>query len=210
MTVHTATADPYTVAADHDEEPGRYFHPLLATLITGAARLMLATAERLILDEGLEWAFCDTDSMAIAKPEGMDAREFQIRVDRIVAWFAGLNPYDFGGSILKVEDQNYGLVNRTGASRSIAGRYRQSAMRCSISTATGGRCSARRRRTGSGISARPTMQPTRPGRPRADRQRHRRGALAARSLVGDRLRSAGRASRPGGPRATTLRSISPP
>jgi len=109
VTVHTATADPYTVAADHDEEPGRYFHPLLATLIRGAARLMLATAERLILDEGLEWAFCDTDSMAVAKPEGMDDAEFQIRVDRIVEWFAGLNPYDFGGSILKVEDQNYSL-----------------------------------------------------------------------------------------------------
>jgi hypothetical protein len=27
------------------ETPGRYFHPLLATLITGAARLMLASAQ---------------------------------------------------------------------------------------------------------------------------------------------------------------------
>ena len=29
------------------EQPGRYYHPLLATLITGAARLMLAMTERL-------------------------------------------------------------------------------------------------------------------------------------------------------------------
>jgi hypothetical protein len=109
VTVHTAAADPYAVETGNDEEPGRFFHPLLATLITGAARLMLAITERLILDEGLEWAFCDTDSMAIAKPEAMDIAEFQIRVDRVVDWFAGLNPYDFGGSILKVEDQNFSL-----------------------------------------------------------------------------------------------------
>ena len=53
------------------ERPGTYFHPLLATLITGAARLMLAITERLALDAGLDWAFCDTDSMALAQPEGM-------------------------------------------------------------------------------------------------------------------------------------------
>ena len=53
------------------KEPGKFFHPLLATLITGAARLMLAIAESLCLAKGLDWAFCDTDSMAIAKPDRM-------------------------------------------------------------------------------------------------------------------------------------------
>jgi len=43
------------------EKPGRYYHPLLATLITGAARLMLALTERLAFEHGLNWAFCDTD-----------------------------------------------------------------------------------------------------------------------------------------------------
>jgi hypothetical protein len=47
------------------EQPGTYFHPLLGVLITGAARLMLAIAEKLTLDGGLDWAFCDTDSIAI-------------------------------------------------------------------------------------------------------------------------------------------------
>ena len=37
------------------EEPGRHFHPLLATLITGAARLMLATSEVLARDRGIDW-----------------------------------------------------------------------------------------------------------------------------------------------------------
>ena len=50
------------------ETPGPWFNPLIATLITGAARLMLALAERKALDAGLDWAFCDTDSLALAKP----------------------------------------------------------------------------------------------------------------------------------------------
>lgn len=111
VTVHTAHADPYTVETINAEEPGRYFHPLLATLITGAARLMLATTERLVLDEDLDWSFCDTDSMAIAKPDWMGEADFQARVGRVVAWFAELNPYDFPGSILKVEDVNFSLDN---------------------------------------------------------------------------------------------------
>ena len=61
------------------EDPGRYFHPLLGVLITGAARLMLALAEKLTLDLGLDWAFCDTDSLAIARPKGMVRKEFHKR-----------------------------------------------------------------------------------------------------------------------------------
>jgi hypothetical protein len=88
------------------EEPGRYFNPLLGSLITGAARLMLAIGERLVADEGLEWVFCDTDSLAIARPAGMDRDDFLARVDRVVGWFEPLNRYKKEGSILKVEDLN--------------------------------------------------------------------------------------------------------
>jgi hypothetical protein len=107
--VHAAASPSYIVDHIKDEQPGRYFHPLLAATITGAARLMLAIAERLIRDEGLEWAFCDTDSMAIAKPQDMSEAKFYEKVDRIVAWFGQLNPYNFLGSILKIEDVNYSL-----------------------------------------------------------------------------------------------------
>ena len=72
--IHTATGRTYRVDTTKLETSGQFFHPLLATLITGAARLMLAITESLVLDRGLEWAFCDTDSMAIAKPAGMDPR----------------------------------------------------------------------------------------------------------------------------------------
>lgn len=107
--VFNASGDPFTFPTDLAEMPGTYFHPLLATLITGAARLMLAITERLIGDHGLEWAFCDTDSMAIAKPHAMPTDEFVQRVHRIVGWFTPLNPYAFGGSILKIEDENFGI-----------------------------------------------------------------------------------------------------
>ncbi len=95
---------------DKAEKPGEYFHPLLASLITGAARLMLAITECQIANHGLEWAFCDTDSMAIAKPDTMTGDEFRQRVSEIADWFAALNPYGFDGSILKIESENSSLA----------------------------------------------------------------------------------------------------
>jgi hypothetical protein len=110
-TVHSSTCEPFSFRTDKAEEPGPFFHPLLATLITGAARLMLATAERLVQDHKLEWCFCDTDSIAIARPENVSKAEFEKRTGEIVRWFGSLNPYDFGGSILKIEEENSSLAD---------------------------------------------------------------------------------------------------
>jgi hypothetical protein len=107
--VHSSTCPPFRLQTKKAELPGTYFHPLLATLITGAARLMLATAERLVKDQGLEWVFCDTDSLAIARPHGMETAEFAKRSKAVVDWFGELNPYNFGGSILQVEKVNGSL-----------------------------------------------------------------------------------------------------
>ena len=68
---------------------------------------MLAMAERLTLDRGLKWVFCDTDSLAIAKPEGMARDELETRAKSVIDWFVPLNPYEKPGSILKIEDINY-------------------------------------------------------------------------------------------------------
>jgi hypothetical protein len=89
------------------ENPGDFFHPLLGTLITGAARLMLAIAECHLIEEGLDWVFCDTDSMAFAPPEGMPFKLFETRVRKICGWFDALNPYEQPGPILKLEGQNF-------------------------------------------------------------------------------------------------------
>lgn len=94
------------------EQPGRYFHPLLGVLITGAARLMLAIAELKAEEFGLDWVFCDTDSLAIARPERISRAEFRRRTMRIVEWFKLLNPYAKQESILKIEGINYGIGSR--------------------------------------------------------------------------------------------------
>jgi hypothetical protein len=95
------------ITASKVEEPGRYFHPLLGALITGGARLMLALAERNALDQGLGWAFCDTDSLAIANAAGLPIDAFKSRVEAVRAWFEPLNPYEVKGSILQLEKVNF-------------------------------------------------------------------------------------------------------
>jgi hypothetical protein len=106
--LHGPDSSPRTINLTSVEKPGPYFHPLIGTLITGAARLMLALAERLVADANLEWALCDTDSMAIARPDGMKWKEFQTQARGICDWFAPLNPYAAKGPIFKVEDINHG------------------------------------------------------------------------------------------------------
>jgi hypothetical protein len=100
--------------------PGTFFHPLLATLITGAARLMLAITERLLLDHGLDWAFCDTDSMAFTKPPGLESEMseegFQGKVQEVCTWFETLNPYEAKESILELEEQNFASDTASGSS----------------------------------------------------------------------------------------------
>lgn len=107
FTCHGAGERPFKILTNKIERTGRYFHPLLGTLITGAARLMLALAEKQVLDEGLNWAFCDTDSLAIANLALFDNSAFVAKVEKIRDWFSPLNPYDKKGSILQLEKTNF-------------------------------------------------------------------------------------------------------
>ena len=110
QTCHGPDGKPFTTAPlAKAEQPGRYFNPLIATLITGAARLMLAISETLTHEAGLDWAMCDTDSMAIAKPETMAWDEFIKRAETVCAWFTPLNPYEKKGPLFKIEDVNYAI-----------------------------------------------------------------------------------------------------
>jgi len=106
---HFGGDKPFPIGTMVSEKPGSYFHPLLGTLITGAARLMLALTERAIADAGLNWAFCDTDSMAIAKPVGMGEAEFVDRAKAVCDWFLPLNPYEQKGPLLKIEEANFAI-----------------------------------------------------------------------------------------------------
>jgi transcriptional regulator with XRE-family HTH domain len=107
VTCHGPNGNGFSAQVRNLEKPGPYFHPLLATLITGAARLMLAIAERLAEDDGIGWAFCDTDSMALARPEGMEEADFLERAERLREWFTPLNPYKRNEPIFQLEDANF-------------------------------------------------------------------------------------------------------
>jgi len=113
------------------EVPGPFYFPPVASLITAGGRLLLALAEKCVTDASGAFLFCDTDSLCVvadekggfsrggARPdlgyvEGADPREFapvpclsRNRVIEISKRFASLNPYSFGGTILKIEDVNY-------------------------------------------------------------------------------------------------------
>lgn len=138
ITVHLPDGTSYRLHRDRTEEPGRWFHPLIATLVAGAGRLLLATAMRLVEDLGGSWAFCDTDSLFIIATEhgklipcpggqhNTPTGQAAIRAlnwqqpQQIVDRFAALDPYHGPGhpkSILKIEDENY--EPRTGRQREI-------------------------------------------------------------------------------------------
>jgi len=131
-------AEPYTCRVTHPDVPGEYCFPPLASLITGAARLMLALLEHCVTKEGGTYAMEDTDSMAIVAtkhgelvpcpggPERMkDGREAVKalswkQVETIARQFAALNPYDrtaVPDSVLKIEDDNHDP--KTGKQRQI-------------------------------------------------------------------------------------------
>ena len=111
----------FETSSDVLEEPGKWFAPHIASLITGGGRLLLAILERSISDAGGTFLFCDTDSAAIvsakrrkciAMPDGakpitaLSWSEVQSIVDR----FESLNPYNpklVPGSILKVHKLNW-------------------------------------------------------------------------------------------------------
>ena len=89
------------------EKTGAYFHPLLGTLITGAARLMLALAEHQVIEQGLDWTFVDTDSIAIANTRNLAHDEFIAAASKVRDWFKDLNPYGDDRSILQLEKVNF-------------------------------------------------------------------------------------------------------
>jgi hypothetical protein len=120
--------EPYECSVIHPEKPGEFCFPPLASLITGAARLMLALLEHSVSQIGGTYAMEDTDSMAIVATErggtvpckggqlltredaeGIRALAWK-QVRQIAAKFEPLNPYDrkvITGSVLKIEDDNF-------------------------------------------------------------------------------------------------------
>ena len=84
--------------ADKTETPGPAFNPIMATMITSGAKLILAIAETLVLDNSGYIAYCDTDSIFINPENEQTVKNF----------FKPLNPYDKDQDMFKVEDDGQG------------------------------------------------------------------------------------------------------
>ena len=101
------------------ERRGKWFAPYLATLITSAGRLLLAMLETEVSQAGGTYLYCDTDSLAIVASKaggslrvpGSDGKRILTwnEVDRILAKFQVLNPYDSNAvpELLNLTDDNY-------------------------------------------------------------------------------------------------------
>lgn len=113
------------------EAEGPWYFPPVASLITAGGRLLLAMAEKCVTDAGGLWLMADTDSFCIVSTKnggkvrgavptelddelGTDPKEFadipalsHAKIKEISERFTSLNPYSFGGTILKIEDINY-------------------------------------------------------------------------------------------------------
>ncbi len=110
--------DSFPTHSDVVEEPGKWFAPHIASLITSGGRLLLAMLEKCITDAGGAYLFCDTDSAAIvstetrqqiAMPNGAKpiAALSWAEVRQIADRFKSLNPYAIDGSILKIHKLNW-------------------------------------------------------------------------------------------------------
>jgi hypothetical protein len=103
----------FEISSYKAERAGVWFAPW-GPLIPAGGRLLLAIAERLAADRGLGYAFCDTDSMAFVRPDGMDQDDFQARVQEIagpLGWFQALNPYSSNDALFSIEPVNYAHDN---------------------------------------------------------------------------------------------------
>ena len=133
VTCYGIDPEPFKCRVAHADNPGEFCFPPFASLITGAARLMLALLEHSVTELGGTYAMEDTDSMAIVATktgglipclegplcdgkgqEAVKALSWK-QVEEIAHKFASLNPYGrtvVPGSVLKIEDVNFDLSGK--------------------------------------------------------------------------------------------------
>ena len=85
----------FTSSVKKIEDTGRYFNPIMASLITGSARLILAMAESIAVKDG-HFAYCDTDSVFVSPNKVKEIQDF----------FRPLNPYAIKVEMFKIEEDD--------------------------------------------------------------------------------------------------------
>ena len=91
--INVYSVDQFPFRTETIEKQGSYFNPIMATLITGSARLILALAERIAESKGY-FAYCDTDSIFVKPDSVRDIQDF----------FRPLNPYSLNVEMFKIEE----------------------------------------------------------------------------------------------------------
>jgi hypothetical protein len=90
--VDVFSVDSFSFHTKKIEKQGLYFNPIMATLITGSARLILSMAEKIAEEKGY-FAYCDTDSVFVSPEIVKDIQNF----------FRPLNPYSLNVEMFKIE-----------------------------------------------------------------------------------------------------------
>jgi hypothetical protein len=129
LAVELPDGDRYTCKNRRVEAPGRWFNPLITTLVSSGGRLLLATAIALLHRIGGEYAICDTDSLFVVATrngglipchggphqledgqEAIKALGHHALLHQFIDRFKPLNPYDRSlgeRSILELEPENF-------------------------------------------------------------------------------------------------------
>jgi len=97
--------DSFDTSENRYEKEGKYFHPLLAVMITSGSRLFLSMAEAKVKELGSVHAYMDTDSVFVPPEHAQD----------VVDYFQPLNPYSLDISLLKPEKEDmwfYGICSK--------------------------------------------------------------------------------------------------
>jgi len=91
--------DNFETGMDKFENPGKSFNPIMSVFLTAGSRLILAAAEKLVLDNGGYVAYCDTDSIFVSPQH----------VKLVQRFFSSLNPYSKNVEMFKVEENDEGV-----------------------------------------------------------------------------------------------------
>ncbi|MGP6207903.1 hypothetical protein ACNF42_07760 [Cuniculiplasma sp. SKW3] len=93
--VEVNSVDQFTSRVKKIEDNGKYFNPVMASLITGSARLILAMAESIAVKGGYI-AYMDTDSIFVSPNKVKGIQDF----------FRPLNPYAVEVEMFKIEEDD--------------------------------------------------------------------------------------------------------
>ena len=95
LDVEVYSVEQFNTRVKKIEDTRKYFNPVMASLITGSARLMLAIGESIAVKNGY-FAYCDTDSVFVSPDKVKEIQDF----------FRPLNPYSMPVEMFKIEEDD--------------------------------------------------------------------------------------------------------